>query len=315
MVDFEVRNEAGRYLTHCRISKNLSSNTILAYQQDLLEFTCFAASKALSQFFHPDTILDYLSFIKDGKHLSSATIRRRIACLRGFFRWLEHAGKVTSPFRGLTLSLQRPVRLPRALSRKDLAAIANATMPGSASLWMSDGACTDTRDIGRTTGLAIRLMAATGMRVGELTAIALADISDDASAIRVSGKGNRERTVFVGNKRLRQEVQAYVRERRHSALPTDCFLINARGERLTPQSMRLRLRKLSHELQISPRATPHRFRHTAATMLLEEGVDIRFVQRLLGHSSISTTEIYTHVSDVRLKAVIEHADTIGTLGA
>jgi len=157
-------------------------------------------------------------------------------------------------------------------------------------------------------------MAATGVRVGELTSITLADIAADGGAVRVSGKGSRERTVFVGNRQLRENLRDYVFDRRLVARATDRLFVNRRGNPLTAQCLRLRLRKISDELDLSPRLTPHRLRHTAATLLLEEGVDIRFVQRLLGHSSISTTKIYTHVTDASLKAVVERADHMGKLG-
>ena len=197
--------------------------------------------------------------------------------------------------------------------------VAEFTMAASAarsdnhSVAARSGAPRDVRDISRTTELAIRLMTATGVRVSELTAITIGDIAADGSAIRILGKGRRERTVFVGNQRLRDDVNCYASDRLVNATAAEPFLVNTRGRCLTPQSLRLRLGKISRNLRISHSVTPHRFRHTAATMLLEEGVDIRFVQRLLGHSSISTTEIYTHVTDTSLKAVIERADTIAKL--
>jgi len=152
------------------------------------------------------------------------------------------------------------------------------------------------------------------MRVGELTTLRLVDFSTDCSEVRVFGKGSRERTVFIGNAKLQSDLKAYIGERARAGLDSNRFLLNQRGKPLTPQCLRGRLRRLSRRLDITPHITPHRFRHTAATLLLEEGVDIRFVQRLLGHSSISTTEIYTHVSDSSLKSAIDRADPMGKLG-
>jgi site-specific recombinase XerD len=253
-----------------------------------------------------------------------------------------------------------------------------------------------------TTALALRLMMATGVRVGELTAIRLQDVTPDGRAIRIRGKGSRERTVFVANRALagdlaavlarrwREAAEAAVEEARavgargggaraggaraegaraegagpgetgrpsrgarrgatggatggakdrcagtpaaasgaaneggperarraarDRATPAEApLLLNRQGRRLTPQALRLRLRRLSQAAGIAPHVTPHRFRHTAATCLIEEGVDIRFVQRLLGHSSIATTQLYTHVTDRSLIAALEAADPLGKL--
>ncbi|MEQ9245793.1 MAG: tyrosine-type recombinase/integrase, partial [Nitratireductor sp.] len=120
-------------------------------------------------------------------------------------------------------------------------------------------------------------------------------------------------TVFVGNPQLQSDLASYMISRSRVPGASDYLLLNQRGKPLTPQGLRLRLRRLSEDLNISPRVTPHRFRHTAATLLIEEGLDIRLVQRLLGHSSISTTEIYTHVSDTSLRSAMSAADHIGKI--
>ncbi len=306
------------FLKYCKVSRSLSKHTILAYQQDLNEFDRFCGSKGTGHSPSADLVLDYVEFLQDRRGLKPATIRRRIAALRGFFRWQERQRQIAaSPFRELDLTLERPIRLPRALTREQLSAVIRATSRQTsrqAKERTPSQPGDRVRDISRTTLLAIHLMAATGVRVGELTSVTLSDISNDGGAIRVSGKGNRERTVFVGNRQLRQDLTDYVGDRLLDARAHDCLLINRRGDPLSPQSLRLRLRRISDDLELSPHLTPHRLRHTAATLLLEEGVDIRFVQRLLGHSSISTTEIYTHVTDASLKAVVERADPLGKLG-
>lgn len=316
MVDSSFGTDADRFLTYCEVSKALSDHTLLAYRQDLEEFERFFSTRPTGTSLDSALVLDYVAFLKDRRLLKPATVRRRIACLRGFLRWREKTNRIPSPFRDLDLSLKRPTHLPRALSRRDLAAVTRAASDPFLTKRGVRRHCSGARgvqDLSRTTDIAIRLMSSTGVRVSELTSIALADIAADGSAIRITGKGSRERTVFVGNLRLRKDLGTYRRERLSCAVPEGPFLVNTKGEPLSPQSLRSRLKRISSTLGISPRVTPHRLRHTAATMLLEEGVDIRFVQRLLGHSSISTTEIYTHVSDTSLKAAMERADTIGKL--
>jgi len=313
-----VGTDTSRFLEYCRVSRSLSEHTVLAYRQDLNEFAGFCAREGAAVPASAALVLGYVAFLQDRRGLKPATVRRRIACLRSFFRWQEKQDLIAaSPFRQLDLSLRRPIRLPRALSRQQLAVVTRAASAGSPC----DPACGQTRgtghpvrDVRRTTNLAVRLMAVTGVRVGELTFVTLVDVVADGSAIRVSGKGSRERTVFVGNDRLRNDLRDYVSNRKLDARDTDRLFVNRRGNSLSAQCLRLRLRKISDDLGLSPRLTPHRLRHTAATLLLEEGVDIRFVQRLLGHSSISTTEIYTHVTDTSLKAVVERADPMGKMG-
>jgi hypothetical protein len=154
------------------------------------------------------------------------------------------------------------------------------------------------------------LLVVTGLRIGEITGLDVGDVSGAASRIRVRGKGNRERTVYVTNERLLLDFQTYWEWRYRVAGAASCLFVNSLGRRLTAPAFRKRLRTVSKKLVVDPHLTPHRFRHSAATLLIEEGVDIRLVQRLLGHASIATTELYTKVSDNSLVAAIERADTL-----
>jgi integrase/recombinase XerD len=306
------------FLKYCQISKSLSNNTIAAYAQDLGDFTKFCALNRQGSSPDPNMILAFVTYLQEQRGLKPASVRRRIACLRSFFKWLEQSRQIlSSPFRNLDLRLKTPRRLPRALSRSQLSAVTEAASNGllyKGKKRVDPRRPKDLTNIQVTTQLAIRLLVATGIRVGELTSIKLSDITPENPAIRIIGKGNRERIVFIGNQQLRSDLEQYVNGRLRSAKGCDRLLLNQRGKPLTSQSLRLRLRRISEHLEMSPRVTPHCFRHTAATLLLEEGLDIRFVQKLLGHSSISTTEIYTHVSDASLRSAVERADPIGKLG-
>ena len=173
----------------------------------------------------------------------------------------------------------------------------------------------DMSDGRQTTYLAILLMTATGIRIGELITLRLGDLDAAVGSIRVRGKGKRERTVYVANAALLRLLKSHVSGRQGIAPVDDPLFVNMRGRPLTTQALRQRIRKAAEAASIARRVTPHMLRHTAATLLIEKGVDIRFVQRLLGHASISTTEIYTHVSDVSLKDALSRADTIACQGA
>jgi integrase/recombinase XerD len=165
------------------------------------------------------------------------------------------------------------------------------------------------------TGLIARLLIVTGLRIGELTSLRVCDVTGAATQIRVRGKGDRERTVYVANERLQTDFRRFLEDRCDAAGSQAWLFTNSMGDRLTAQAFRKRLRTLSRSLRIDPHLTPHQFRHSAATLLIEEGVDIRLVQRLLGHASIATTEIYTKVSDNSLSSAVSAADTLAKIDA
>jgi site-specific recombinase XerD len=152
--------------------------------------------------------------------------------------------------------------------------------------------------------------AAANIWISELCSTRLSDVDLETGEIKVFGKGARERIVVVVNSRVRATLASHVRRRVKASGAQAALFCNSKGRPLSPQCLRLRLHKLTKEAGILDRVTPHMFRHSAATLLLEEGVDIRFVQRLLGHASISTTEIYTHVADKALRTALERADVM-----
>ena len=312
----ELAELSERFLTACRYAKSLSQNTVAAYAQDLNDFRCFHAIGNTEQAVTGGDILNYVRFLREERRKSPATAKRRVACLKAFFRWAKQEGAVeSSPFDEVTITVRVPKRLPRALSRGEVQKITTALArpPGASRRGRTPRV--DPRSQRSATYLALCLMLSTGMRVGELTAIRLTDIDPDFSAIRLRGKGARDRIVFVTNEALRTRLSAYAAAHTTQGFADDLLLRNTLGAPLTAQALRLRLRKLGDGLSLNQRITPHRFRHTAATVLLEEGVDIRYVQRLLGHASISTTEIYTAVSDGSLKAALTKADVMGRVAA
>jgi site-specific recombinase XerD len=231
------------------------------------------------------------------RSLSGATVRRRLACLRGFFRYQTEWEKSKDPFANWKPKLPRRMRLPRALARSELVSILESDL--------------SVRRFEKDFRIALFLMVATGLRVGELCRIKLEDISPDCAVIRVHGKGSRDRVVYVIDGSLRTELSVMVAQRRHG--DSVHLLLNRLRAPMRPQSIRSRLRIIASQSGIQRRITPHMLRHTAATLLIETGVDIRFVQRLLGHSSIATTEIYTHVTDEALRSSLARADVLSNL--
>jgi integrase/recombinase XerD len=155
----------------------------------------------------------------------------------------------------------------------------------------------------------VHLMVCTGLRVGEVCKLRSDDVLSGGASLRVRGKGSRDRIAYVSDDRLAKELLGLAHVR---GIDTPLF-VNRSGLPIKAQTIRARLRTVAAACGIRRRLTPHMLRHTAATLLIETGVDIRFVQRLLGHSSISTTEIYTHVSDEALRSTLARANVLGAL--
>jgi len=287
------------YICVCREQRGLSRNTIRAYEQDL---SCVAEWEA-SQNMPPDTDDEFLvafhRFLISECSVSPATVRRRIVTLKAFMKWrAKRDHQISKSFTDLDLDLRVPRRLPRPVERETLTEILSCSphiLPRVAIGSEPDNP--RPADLKQTTGLAIRVLISTGMRIGELTGLRIQDVHGVGGRVRVRGKGDRERTVYVTNEKLLADLNSYTIGRLASADPADSLFVNAKGTRLTEATFRKRLRQTSKDLNLTTHITPHQFRHSAATMLIEEGVDIRLVQRLLGHASITTTEIYTKVSD------------------
>lgn len=299
---------------YCREQLGLSEHSLRAYRQDL---TAFAKFKGKAKLNDPPSAADIIDFQKDLREeqgASPATIRRRLVTLRSYYGWLwENDANCPSPFEGLRLNMRVPKRLPRPVDRHTLGAVFRSAQH-IVQLDPSDEVSVPSEiPAAQITGLIARLLIVTGLRIGELTSLRVCDVTGAATQIRVRGKGDRERTVYVANDRLQTDFRRFWEERCDAAGSQAWLFTNSMGDRLTPQAFRKRLRTLSKSLRIEPHLTPHRFRHSAATLLIEEGVDIRLVQRLLGHASIATTEIYTKVSDNSLSAAVTSADTLGKI--
>lgn len=161
--------------------------------------------------------------------------------------------------------------------------------------------------------LMLKLLIVTGLRIGELTGLNIKNVFNHDRKIRVLGKGNKERIVYVANSRLLIEFKQFMSWRRQGDKLASHLFPNRCGERLMPPAFRKRLKLLCEDKDITPHVTPHLFRHSAATLLIENEIDIRVVQRLLGHASIATTEIYTHVSDIALQRSVMRADILAHL--
>lgn len=303
----KFHNSINDFLAMCEVQRSLSTNSVRGYKQDLAAFYDFWIARSSPDKLTPSLILDYLQYLREVKEYQPATVRRRIVTLRKFCGWRTEGGEAQSPFSGLTLDLKLPKRLPRPVDRPTISRILRAH---SISSDLESEAQTTQWSNRHVTHLVIRILVSTGLRIGEATHLRLRDVSTGATCLRVKGKGDRERSVYISNCHLIQDFQRYLHFR--TSVHTNCpyVFLNAQENRLTEAAFRKRLKTMAKRLDINENITPHRFRHSAATLLIEEGVDMRMVQRLLGHASIATTEIYTQVSDVSLIAAMERADVL-----
>ncbi|MEF2074438.1 tyrosine-type recombinase/integrase [Consotaella aegiceratis] len=285
------------FVFHCEVERNLAGYTVRSYRCDLKDFFSYSPVRDVEDCLSVRVLKGYLAhMVEADRPLSAATVRRRFATLRGFARFAAKTYGLKDPFHDWGPAIKRARRLPRAISADEVR-----------TLIADDRGATST-DVETT--FAVLLISATGLRVSELCSIRRQDIAADGSAIHICGKGARDRVVYISDPSLKREI---VRRKLAGRYTNDFLLVNGRGTRLDPQSLRRRLHKLHASRGIDRNITPHMLRHTAATLLIEQGTDIRFVQRLLGHASIATTEIYTHVTDVALKRAITEANVVDLL--
>lgn len=284
------RDAASDFIRHCQSIRKLSPHTIRAYELDLTRFTQFLGRRAVLATCDKSVIHNYVRHLFDVRSLKESSVKRHLATLRSLFRWLEEDGHgIEDPFRGARIRIRMPKRLPRVIARSDIRRLLLHDRPHTFA------------DL--TGYVAIELLFATGMRVSELASLLDTAVDVDDGTITIVGKGNRQRRVFVPDE-LKSILRDYRTARDRTPSSAETFLVNSRGAAATPQMIRRLVRLHGERSSVRDRVTPHMFRHSVATYLLEEGVDIRYVQRLLGHRSISTTEIYTHVADSALKVRI-----------
>src|SRR5580704_10741612 len=293
------------FLRFCALERQLSGHSVQAYAGDLRDFRKWLKADVDIGDVSLVSLKEYLEDMVGSRKLTVATVRRRFACLRAFFRRACERHDCADPFANWRPLLPRRKRLPRTLSRHEAAFVRSCRHVGI-------GSADDGEHVFR---IIVQLMVATGMRVGELCKLKLDDLSPDCSTVRIQGKGARDRVAYVTDPSLRKDLHRLIANRRNSQLGASALFVNRYGAQMRPQSVRSKLRRLAKDAGLARRVTPHMLRHTAATLLIETGVDIRFMQRLLGHSSIATTEIYTHVSDEALRATLERADVLGTLSS
>lgn len=273
------------YLEYCIYRKELDAKTIKAYRIDLTQFFFYVQSDEPEK----EAIEQYITELH--KKYKQKTIKRKIASIKAFYSYLEEEELVEqNPFRKIKVKFKETIILPRIIPREEIEQLLNYIYASISSFSGIQYKHT-LRDAS-----VIEVFFATGARVYEISNIRAENINLNSGLIRIMGKGGKERYIQISNTAVLDILRKYYEENEPEIKKSGYFFINNRGKRYTEQSIRLMLKKYTLKAGIQRKITPHMFRHSFATYLIEEGVDVSCVQQILGHSSIKTTQIYIHVA-------------------
>ena len=293
-----LSNYITEYIEYCEYRKRLDFKTLKAYKIDLKQFENFCTD--LSDYFAKSVVDDFITNLH--KQYKPKTVKRKIASLKAFFHHMEYRELLNeNPFAKLDIRFREAKLLPKTIPFHSIQTFLS-TLYEQKELAVSEyqlRCCI--RDIA-----VIELLFATGMRISELCSLKPSDIDFESNNILIYGKGAKERIIQLGNQEVISALVLYQETFKKDIEICGYFFVNRLQHKLSDQSVRFMINHYADLAGISQHITPHMFRHSFATLLLEQDVDIRYIQRMLGHSSISTTEIYTHVSNTKQKDILIH---------
>lgn len=282
-----------KFLDYLQNIKKYSDNTIINYEIDIDRYESFLKknNKKINNIKYKD-VLDFISYIKDNH--KSTSINRCLSSLRSYYNYLLKENIVdTNPFK-LVNSMKKEKKLPEYFKYNEYVELVNSIDINS--------------NLGIRNRCIFEVLLCTGCRCSELVNIKLCDVDLDNREIKVLGKGNKERIVYLGSYAI-DSLNMYLSVRDELSKKDNKYLfVNHLGNKLTTRGIRDIIDKILLKSSLNLKITPHTFRHSFATMLLNEGCDLKSVQELLGHVSLSTTSIYTHVSNEELKRVYLHTN-------
>jgi integrase/recombinase XerD len=280
------------FLAYLELERGLSRNTLQSYRTDLLQFGAFLRQRGLgAQHAESRDVSDFLTGLAgaEGSAVATATIQRKAACLRSFYRHLRREGICTDDPAAALSAPRRSNRLPHVLGRSEVQRLLSQPQ-GTDPIPLRDRAM-------------LELMYASGLRASETIDLELSDVDLDEGVVRARGKGSKERLVPVGRAATRA-IRDYIAKGRPAlvgARVQSRLFLNFRGGPLTRQGLYKIIQKHAGTAGLADRMSPHTLRHTFATHLLAGGCDLRSVQEMLGHADVVTTQVYTHLSNNQLK--------------
>lgn len=276
-----------KYLSFLEIEKNYSAHTILNYKLDLYEFSKFIGNVSVETIEYT-TLRRFLAHMREVS-LKPRSVARKLSSLRSFFKYLQREKIISKNPASLLVTPKLDKPLPHFLSEAEAVQLIEAPKSDKSS---------DHRD-----KAIFEVLYSTGMRVSELVGLDIEDVDFIGNIVRVMGKGKKERIIPIGDTAL-AALQAYVDKRKHTS---KVLFLNKSGTRLGDRSVRNIINKFILKEAMAKHVTPHMFRHSFATHLLNRGADLRSVQELLGHVNLSTTQIYTHLTTDKLQKVYAKA--------
>ena len=285
------------YLDYCKTHKRLSSHTIRAYKNDLMQFYN-------SDYDNVESYIEQLT----QSNIKTNTLRRKIACMKVFYNYLKYQNIIEeNPFNQLRFQFRTEKILPKTIPYNILKNI---------FLYLEQRVVISKTDFQKRKAernlLIISLLLSTGIRISELCHIHLKDINLSNKTLHIIGKGKKERILFLGDQTTFNLLETYINK---NGKESNDFLFPGKHspKPLSEQSVRLILKRIVEQNSLSKTITPHMFRHSFATMLLDNDVDIRYIQQILGHSSISITQIYTHVSHSKQKEILSSFNPVSAI--
>ena len=285
------------YLDYCKTHKRLSSHTIRAYKNDLMQFYN-------SDYDNVESYIEQLT----QSNIKTNTLRRKIACMKVFYNYLKYQNIIEeNPFNQLRFQFRTEKVLPKTIPYDILKSIFS---------YLEQRIVLSKTDYQKQHAernlLIISLLLSTGIRISELCNIHLKDINLSNKTLHIIGKGKKERILFLGDQKTFNLLETYINKTKNE--PNDFLFPGKHSPKpLSEQSVRLILKRIVEQNSLSKTITPHMFRHSFATMLLDNDVDIRYIQQILGHSSISVTQIYTHVSHSKQKEILSSFNPVSVI--
>ena len=292
-----LQSQQNNYLEYCKTQKRLDFKTLKAYRIDLTQFINEIPTKNVMDI-TPDILENFIASLH--QRYKPKTVKRKIASVKAFFHYLEYREVIErNPFNKIRIKFREPVTLPKTIPLhvvENFLCTIYRQRQNSVTDYQQKNALRD--------AAVIEMLFSTGMRISELCSLQVNDINLYEGIILIHGKGSKERRIQIGNDDVVNILTEYRKTFDIQIHECNYFFVNQNGSPLSDQAIRRMINKYTSLAAIELHITPHMFRHTFATSLLEADVDIRYIQEMLGHSSINITEIYTHVAMAKQRDIL-----------
>ncbi|MCR5636247.1 MAG: tyrosine-type recombinase/integrase [Clostridiales bacterium] len=292
----DLNSILSQFIMTIQSTKNLSSKTVIAYSSDLNDFCKYLENRELDN----STVLEYVQYLVTERNLKDSTINRKLVALKVFFEYLYCQGCIDQNYyRSHVFRFKKERKLPKTLTIKEVSKLLKSLLEqilaakSDYEIWKS------TRNLA-----VIDILISTGIRIGEASSISISDIIIPERTILIHGKGRKQRLIYISCSNTWINLMQWIKIRDKYPVYTDKLFVNRSGNQISIHGIEYIFNTQKVSAGINKNSTPHYLRHTFATNLLANGADLRSVQEILGHSNISTTEIYTEVTNKRKKQVL-----------